>query len=265
MRIHNPPVSAARLTVPLVGALLGMALVCQPSQATPFANYNIFISTGPTTADVVFVDGPHPVDIGLPSPADPPLPGWDANVIANVSVGPAAPPTLDETSLILTIPVNDTITHSARDTEENELGQLKLLAVGDQLLDLNAANAIVDEAAGTIQVRVGQTLLGGQPPTFSVLEATGIYASDVRVLDDGLVGYAGGHFLLPLDDDPGTSTQDNILNAWNAGQIVGADLRGVVVGTYVPEPSTFTLVLLGLLMGTFVYRPGSVRKIRIDE
>lgn len=252
MSHHNPPIGSLCMAVTVLVAFIGTLLFCQSLRATPFANYNLF-------APSRIVEGPLPSVYGLPSLIDAPVPGWDAKAVLTVSVGEIPPPTLDETTLILTIPINDTVTHVALDTLGNELGQLSLLASGTQKLDLNADHAIVDEDAGTIQVTVGPNVLGYQPVAFSVLDATGMYASDVRVLEEGLSGYAGGSFLLPLDDDPNTSLQDNILNAWNAGEIVRADLAGVLVGTYVPEPSTFTLVVLGLLTCTIVGRAGKVK------
>lgn len=253
MRRHNLPISAIGISIPVIAALFVMSLSCQPLLAqTPFASYNVFVSTGPTTADVVFVEGPLSPAYGLPSLTDPPLPGWDANAVAMDSVGPIPPPTLDDSTLVLTIPINDTITYNARDTEGNDLGQLSILATGTQKLDLNAGSAMVDEDAGTIQVTVGPHVMGYQPVSFSVLEETGMYASDVRVLEDSLLGYAGGFFLLPQDDDPNTSLQENILTAWEAGQIIGADLAGVISGQYVPEPSTISLAALGLFAGACV-------------
>ena len=253
MSCHSSDSNAARMAVLVVSALLGLALIRQPLQAEPFANYVRF--TPPQ-----IVEGPLSPKYGLPSPTDAALPGWDANAVFTNTVGPIPPPSLDETTLILTIPINDTSTHVAHDTLGNELGQLTLLATGTQKLDLNADNAVVDADAGTIQVAVGPHVTGYQPVTFSVLDATSIYASDVRILEDGLIGHAGGSFLLPLDDDPNTTLQDNILSAWNAGQIVGADLAGVISGNYVPEPSTFTLLLLGVLLRTLVRSPGHVQR-----
>lgn len=253
MRCYNPPIGALCTSLTVLGALVGTLLFCQPLRATPFANYQLF-------APSRFVQGPLPSVYGLPSLTDAPLQGWDANAVLTVSVGEIPPPTLDETTRILTIPINDTVTHVAHDTLGHELGQLSLLASGTQKLDLNADHAIVDEDAGTIQVTVGPNVMGYQPVSFSVLDATGMYASNVRVLEEGLSGYAGGSFLLPLDDDPNTSLQENILNAWNAGEMVGADLAGVVVGTYVPEPSAFTLLLLGLSIGVFGCRAGKVKR-----
>ena len=222
-----------------IGTLLGTLLAYQPLRAqTPFANYNLF-------APPRIVEGPLSPEYGLPSLTDSPLPGWDANAVLTVAVGPIPPPALDSSTLILTIPINDTSTHIARDNQGNELGQLALLATGSQKLDLNADNAVVDEGAGTIQVNVGTNVMGYQPVTFSVLNATGMYASDIRVLEEGLAGYAGGSFLLPLDEDLNTSLQDNILSAWQAGQVVGADLGGVLVGNYVPEPSSLLEGLIG--------------------
>lgn len=83
-----------------------------------------------------------------------------------------------------------------------------------------------------------------------------------RIVDDGLLGHAAGRFLLPLDDDPNTTLQDNILTAWQAGQIVGADVVGVISGTYVPEPSTISLLVLGLLICMFDCRAGKVIRCR---
>ena len=215
-----------------------------PASDSAFANYERF-ELGPTGAGAYFEQGPHPVEFGLPSPADPPLPGWDANTIGTAVAGSEDPPTLDETTKILTVPVYDTHTYIARDVTRQEIGRLKLLAVGNQKLDLNADHAIVDEDAGTIQVQFGGSLLDAQPAaTLSVIEATGIYASNVHVLEGGF-GYAGGYFLLKLDDDPATSLQENLLNAWGAGEIMGANVLGVWTGHWAGDYAPQMSPLLG--------------------
>ena len=225
-----------------------------PAPGIPFANYVRFIPTGPTTADMVFEEGPFPLEFGLPTPVASPMPGWDGNAIGMAAFS-EEPPTLDENTFILTIPVHDTMTLIARDTSENERGRIELLAVGSQKADLNANNAVVDEANATIQVQFGGSLLAGEPSAiFSVVEVTGVFATDVHILETGFVGYAGGYFLLPLDDDPNTTLQENILSAFGAGQIVGADLRGVMVGNYVPSPA----------VGGRLIANGSERLLRLE-
>jgi hypothetical protein len=212
MRIQIPisTVTVARI---LTGVAIVVAwLTCQSAWATPFANYLRFMRTGPTTLDALFEPGPHAAEFGLPAPIDPPLPGWDANVMASV-VTAGGPPVLDENTLLLNVPVNNTFTLHARDSMNNALGTLEMLAVGSFPIDLSAGNAIVDEAEGTIRVQLGGSLLQGQPAgIFSVQEATGICATDVLVGES--LGFQGGYWLFPLDDDPNTSLQQNILNAW---------------------------------------------------
>lgn len=246
-------ISAALLYKVLgVASLVAVGMICHSAGGTeprPFANYVRFMPTGPTTLDVFFEEGPFPAEFDLPSPTDPPLPGWNANAVSSISSA-GGPPTIDEATLIATIPILDTNTTIAYDGMGNELGQLVLLAEGNQKLDLNADNAVVDETAGTIAVQFGGPLLEGQPSASqSVVDATGIYASDIHVLDDGLVGYARAKFLLPLDDDPATSLQENILDAFANGQIVGVeDAVGVLIGQYVPEPSAVCLFAVGGLL-----------------
>ena len=253
IEIYTPWRSANATTLSII-TCCAVTVSCHVSLATQFANYNHFVPTGPTTSDMVFVEGPHPDEFGLPTIDARPLPGWDHHVVASVAVGPAEPPTMDPTTLIVTIPLSDTITYVAHDELGTELGRMSMLAEGNQKLDLKAENATVDEAQQTILVRVGGELLEGKPATFSVLSTSGIYASELQVLDQDLIGPVGGHFLLPLDDDPTTSLQENILTAWNTGQIVGADLRGLITGTYVPEPEGVVTILLGWAAFTGVRR-----------
>jgi len=233
--------------------LVGAWLACQPLFAIEFANYLRFVRTGPTTLDALFEPGPHPAEFGLPAPMDPPLPGWDANVMASV-VTAGGPPVLDENTLLLNVPVNNTFTLNARDSMGNALGTLEMLAVGSFPIDLSAGNAIVDEAAGTIRVELGGSLLQGQPAgIFSVEEATGIYATDILVGES--LGFQGGYWLFPLDNDPNTSLQQNILNAWDARQRIGEEIRAVITGNFVPEPSTFAMMLASVLAACLLYRP----------
>ena len=174
MRAHIAIPKVVGTRVLAGGAIVAAWLACQSAWATPFANYLRFMRTGPTNLDALFEPGPHPAEFGLPAPLDPPLPGWDANVMASV-VTAGGPPVLDESTLLLNVPVHNTFTLHARDSMGNALGTLEMLAVGSFPIDLSAGNAIVDEAAGTIQVQLGGTLLQGQPAgIFSVEEATGI-------------------------------------------------------------------------------------------
>ena len=244
MRAYSPKVVATKVVAG--SAILAAWLACQSASAVPFANYLRFVRTSPTTLDALFVPGPHPAEFGLPAPLDPPLPGWDANVMASV-VTAGGPPVLDESTLLLHVPVNNTFTLNALDSMSNALGTLTMLAVGSFPIDLNAGNSIVDEAAGTIRVQLGGTLLQGQPAgIFSVQQATGIYATDVLVVGESY-GHQGGYWLFPLDDDPNTSLQQNILNAWDARQRIGEEIRAVITGHYVPEPSTFAMILVSVL------------------
>jgi hypothetical protein len=209
------------------------------------------VPAGPTTFNILYEPGPLAPSSGLPSLSHSPLLGWDANAIATIEAG-GGPPTLEETTLIATVPVLDTLISIARDNMDQEIGRVELLAVGNQKLDLNADNAIVDEVAGTIAIQFGGPLLNGQPSSdFSVVHASGIYASDVQLVDEGLVAYAGGKFLLALDADPTTSLQENLLNAFTGGQIVAIDVVGVWTGQYVPEPSAgllITTAAVGMLL-----------------
>lgn len=234
-----------------ISTLLAGCCICQWAGAvepTPFANYFRLAPTGPTTLDALFEPGPFPEALGGYLPPGGPLPGWDENVESSFLVG-GDPPTVDPATLIATIPLNDTLTSIARDADGNELGRLVTLGVGSNRVDLNADHAVVDDDAGTIQVQLGSSLLGGNPSaTLSVIEATGIYASDVVLVGD-VFGSGGGHFLLPLDDDPATTLQENILNAFAGGQIIGSDTVGVWAGQYVPEPSaSFMLASSALLL-----------------
>ena len=237
----------------MLTALLAACWIIQPVAAVepmPFANYFRLAPTGPTTFDALYEEGPFPDELGGFSPIAPPLPGWDNNAVSTFLLG-GDPPSVDPATLIATIPLRDTNTNIARDDLGEELGRIVTLGVGNNQIDLHADHAVVDNDAGLIQVRFGGTLLSGQPAaTTSVIEATGIYASDVVLVGDAF-GSAGGHFLLPLDDDPDTTLQENILNAFAGGQIVGSDVVGVWTGHYVPEPSagamlaSLTLLVLG--------------------
>lgn len=253
MRAYIPIPKIVGTNVLAGSTILAAWLACQAAWATPFANYLRFMRTGPTTLDALFEPGPHPAEFGLPAPLDSPLPGWDANVMASV-VTAGGPPVLDESTLLLNVPVNNTFTLDARDSMGNALGTLEMLAVGTFPIDLSAGNAIIDEAAGTIRVQLGGTLVQGQPAgIFSVQQATGIYATDVLVGES--LGFQGGYWLFPLDDDPNTSLQQNILNAWDARQRIGEEIRAVITGNYVPEPSTMALLCFSAVAGWLCYGP----------
>lgn len=253
MRAYIPIPKIVGINILAGSAILAVWLACQSAWAKPFANYLRFMRTGPNTLDALFEPGLHPAEFALPAPLDPPLPGWDANVMASV-VTAGGPPVLDENTLLLNVPVNNTFTLNARDSLDNTLGTLTMLAVGSFPIDLNAGNAIVDEAAGTIRVQLGGTLLQGQPAgIFSVQQATGIYATDVLVGES--LGFQGGYWLFPLDDDPNTSLQQNILNAWNARQRIGEEIRAVITGNYVPEPSAMTLLILSAAAAWLCHGP----------
>lgn len=254
-----PSAFSAPEAVALLILAIAACVPCQRIQASeprPFANHVRFVPAGPTTFNILYESGPLASSSGLPSLSQPPLLGWDENVIATIEAG-GGPPTLDETTLVATLPVLDTLISIARDDKDQEIGRVELLAVGNQKLDLNADNAIVDELAGTIAIQFGGPLLNGQPSSeFSVVHASGIYTSDVQLVEEGLVAYAGGKFLLPLDADSTTSLQENLLNAFTGGQIVAIDVVGVWTGQYVPEPST------GLLMTTAAVAVLACRKRR---
>ncbi|MEM9659016.1 MAG: hypothetical protein AAF961_11705 [Planctomycetota bacterium] len=215
-----------------------MSCQVDAGEPKPFVNYVRFVPSGPTTFDLLHEEGPLPAETGLPSLPGTPLPGWDGRAVATIATG-GGPPTVDDASLIATLPVYDTLTSVAYDQMGRQQGRIELLGIGNQKLDLNAAHAVVDPQAGTIAVQFGGPLLQGQPSAdFSVVAADGIYASEARLLGDGLSAYAGGKFLLPLDDDPSTTLQQNILGAFTAGQIVGVDVVGFWTGSYVPEPAS---------------------------
>ncbi len=169
-----------------------------------------------------FEEGPFP-EYGLPVLTADPLPGWDENAVYGpfVAAPDLPPPSIDFDTMILTERQGEgRTTMIARDDEGNEIGRIVADQVGEGKVDLNAENAIVNETDGTIKVQVSGSLLGDQPAvTLSLVEATGIYESDVIITDIGF-GYAGGYFLLALDDDPNTSLQENILNAFQTGQFL---------------------------------------------
>jgi hypothetical protein len=209
----------------------------------PYANYARFVG-----GQSFFEEGPFP-EYELPVLTANPLPGWDENVVTTKESAPdLPPPSIDMDTLIMTMRADARNTTTAYDEAGNELGRLVTDQVGEDKIDINAANAIVNETEGTIKVQIDGSLLGDQPTvTFSLVEATGIYESEVIVTDPG-VGYAAGYFFLALDDDPNTSLQENILNAFQTGQLVGADVVAVWTGLYVPEPSAGLMLTLGAVL-----------------
>jgi hypothetical protein len=236
------PMMKQRTFVYLVAALF-VLVSATSAEATPYASYFRVVPTGPGTNAILFEPGPFPEQLGGFSPDYPPLPGLDENT-EGASVTEVFVPALDDATLQATIELAFRDTYIARDSIANELGRLVVLVEGTQVLDLLADNAIVDSDAGTIRVQLIASLDGEPVGTFSVIDATGMYQSEV--VTAGGVYSAGGHFVLPLDDDPASSLQDNILAAFGAGQIIGADVVGVYVGEYVPEPSSATLLIISL-------------------
>lgn len=216
------------------------------AQPIPFAIYGRFVPISPTDMQVFGEEGPFP-EYGVPVFPYDPLPGDNENGIFIREAAPnLPPPSIDMATLIATMPAEARNTFTARDDQGNELGRLVFDQVAEDRIDLNAANATVNEADGTIQVQFDGSLQE-QPGVFSLDEATGIYASEIIITDIG-VGYAGGHFLLPLDDDPNTSLQENILTAFQTGQIIGFDVVGVWTGAYMPEPSAGLMLAIGALL-----------------
>lgn len=113
-------------------------------------------------------------------------------------------------------------------------GQILGDAKGTFVADINAANAVVDEAAGTITIRFGAPVEGDPDALITITETTGTFKSvhPVGVWEWRVSG------TMACARVPTLSVQDNILAALgNSDLLLGAEEEIVLSGSYYHDSS----------------------------
>jgi hypothetical protein len=220
----------------VAGLLLLVGLLTLPCHAVaaPFAVYGISQNEidSPNTGSLAtrYVPGPFVWrDFGLP-----PLEGWDERVTLeyNYVVGEF---TLDADNVISS-PITSHSLITAHDDLGNPIGELEIEGQGTYYINLDAADAIVDEIGGLILLRAGgEGALPGLLETNVVTRSTGVFQDQVSV-NDRLATHISGYS--PRDLIPGMPLQDNIFNA----RLHGFLSEFAIVS--IPEPSGGVLGLL---------------------
>jgi hypothetical protein len=170
-----------------------------------------------------------------------PLPGWDATCTGAASVHAVGPPEIDPVNMLLRVPFAGTFAVEAHAPDGSVTGTLTTTFVGVQALNINPATLIVNEDTGFIFQQCGSPLIGGSPiPTHTLTGATGVFEGIEQAGD--WMEYGSWYQVIPRV--PGMSVLDNVLGV----PAIAAFGQAVVVGQYVPEPSTLLLLSMGAVV-----------------
>ncbi len=162
--------------------------------------------------------------------ADPDEGILNENVVGVLETTTAGAPQIDE-NFILSFDFggNFTLTEQSSDNSDEIAGQILGDVEGTFVADMNAVNAVVDEAAGTITIVFGAELHDNPDALITVTETTGTF-KDIRPI--GLwEWYVFGKIVCARVPD--LSVQDNIMAALgNDELLLGAEEEIVLSGSY---------------------------------
>jgi hypothetical protein len=162
--------------------------------------------------------------------ADPNAGFLNENIVGMLETTTAGPPQIDE-NLILSFDFggNFALTDYNDSNPDEIIGQILGDVEGTFVADMNAANAVVDEAAGTIIIAFGAELHDDPDALITITETTGTFGSIHAV------GLWKWHVLgtITCARVPDLSVQDNIMAALgNDDLLLGAEEEIVLSGSY---------------------------------
>ncbi len=122
--------------------------------------------------------------------------------------------------------------HAAGDPDE-VIGQINCDVVAMFVADMNAVNAVVDEAAGTITIAFGASVEEGPDGLMTVTETTGSLA-DIKQVSPWEWHVNG---TMQIARVPELSVQDNLLVALQQAELLlGAEEEFALSGSYYRSP-----------------------------
>jgi len=155
----------------------------------------------------------------------------DPNVTGLLDLRTTAPADVSQ-DMLATLPIAGTLTLTAHgERDDNEvLGTMILSGTGINVIDINPARVIVDEASGMFMAPF-------HPPapklTLTLEKSTGVFAYIDEMQDCEL--HLAGSYAVPLIEGLGLS--DNILTALSGGvPLIGGIGAFRLAGEYVPDP-----------------------------